>query len=305
MGARWYHPALGRFVSADSIVPEAGNPQALNRYAFVYNNPVKYTDPTGHEACYDTGVEIGSGISQADCWAYGRDKWMIGLPVAAPVAGEGYGHLTARFMQIIGGGGRRDETLYDIVENQGNGNLAIQYVLSKFPGINLPSGVAWAYSSKLKGEGWNPVGGEIDPINDGFVAHGGSVDLSVYISKEAFVTFNYDPNGMIGVILHEARHAWVEYYVENYSNIPLSNSTADWEEADAGYTALLAVDYGYVLSPEAIHVQSGYVQTYCSRFWATNQCEQPSKSLQGYYGIAFPFTDMFTTHPYPCRKAGC
>jgi len=47
-GARYYDPALGRFIAPDTIVPEPGNPQALNRYAYVYNNPVRYTDPTGH-----------------------------------------------------------------------------------------------------------------------------------------------------------------------------------------------------------------------------------------------------------------
>jgi len=41
-GARFYDPALGRFVSADSIVPEPGNPQALNRYAYVLGNPLRY-----------------------------------------------------------------------------------------------------------------------------------------------------------------------------------------------------------------------------------------------------------------------
>jgi len=46
--ARYYSSTLGRFVSADSIVPELGNPQALNRYAYVFNNPLKYVDPTGH-----------------------------------------------------------------------------------------------------------------------------------------------------------------------------------------------------------------------------------------------------------------
>ena len=39
---------IGRFVSADSIVPGAANPQAWNRYAYTLNNPVRYTDPTGH-----------------------------------------------------------------------------------------------------------------------------------------------------------------------------------------------------------------------------------------------------------------
>jgi len=47
-GARFYSPRLGRFVSADSIVPEPGEPQALNRYAYVLNNPLKYIDPSGH-----------------------------------------------------------------------------------------------------------------------------------------------------------------------------------------------------------------------------------------------------------------
>ena len=46
--ARFYHPVLGRFISADTLVPEPGNPQALNRYAYVTNNPLRYTDPTGH-----------------------------------------------------------------------------------------------------------------------------------------------------------------------------------------------------------------------------------------------------------------
>jgi RHS repeat-associated protein len=46
--ARYYSGLLGRFLSADSIVPGARNPQALNRYSYVLGNPLKYTDPSGH-----------------------------------------------------------------------------------------------------------------------------------------------------------------------------------------------------------------------------------------------------------------
>ncbi len=54
--ARYYSPALGRFLSPDTIVPSPGNPshgdflrsQSLNRYAYVLNNPLRYTDPDGH-----------------------------------------------------------------------------------------------------------------------------------------------------------------------------------------------------------------------------------------------------------------
>ncbi len=73
-GARYYDSALGRFIQADTIVPEPGNPQALNRYAYAVNNPLRYTDPTGHCAEEDKkcigrlreiqaefGVEIDDG----------------------------------------------------------------------------------------------------------------------------------------------------------------------------------------------------------------------------------------------------
>ena len=47
-GARYYDSAIGRFVQPDSVVPQPGNPQSLNRYSYCVNNPLKYADPTGH-----------------------------------------------------------------------------------------------------------------------------------------------------------------------------------------------------------------------------------------------------------------
>ncbi len=49
--ARWYDPSLGRFAQADSIVP--AGVQGWDRYAYVNNNPVKYTDPSGHRPTCD------------------------------------------------------------------------------------------------------------------------------------------------------------------------------------------------------------------------------------------------------------
>ncbi len=48
MNARYYLPEVGRFVSADTIVPEPGEPQSFNCYSYSFNNPINYTDPTGH-----------------------------------------------------------------------------------------------------------------------------------------------------------------------------------------------------------------------------------------------------------------
>jgi len=46
--ARWYDPAIGRFIQADSIVPDPGEAVGFDRYAYVNNNPIKFNDPSGH-----------------------------------------------------------------------------------------------------------------------------------------------------------------------------------------------------------------------------------------------------------------
>ncbi|MEC0147912.1 RHS repeat-associated core domain-containing protein, partial [Paenibacillus alginolyticus] len=46
--ARWYSPKVGRFTTEDTYAGAAYVPQTLNRYAYTLNNPVNYTDPTGH-----------------------------------------------------------------------------------------------------------------------------------------------------------------------------------------------------------------------------------------------------------------
>ncbi|NLZ06484.1 MAG: hypothetical protein GXY19_15055 [Phycisphaerae bacterium] len=47
---RYYDPELARFLQPDSTVPDPEFSQAYNRYAYVYNNPLKFTDPTGQFA---------------------------------------------------------------------------------------------------------------------------------------------------------------------------------------------------------------------------------------------------------------
>jgi RHS repeat-associated protein len=47
-GARYYDPSLGRWSQPDSIISDQHNPQDWDRYVYSRNNPVKYTDPSGH-----------------------------------------------------------------------------------------------------------------------------------------------------------------------------------------------------------------------------------------------------------------
>ena len=82
--ARYYDSSMGRFISADTVVPGAGaltvaasdvtergawakpgsgpgDPQALNRYGYGLNNPLKHTDPTGH--CFEDLCIVEFGIA--------------------------------------------------------------------------------------------------------------------------------------------------------------------------------------------------------------------------------------------------
>ncbi len=75
-GARFFDPQIGRFISADSIVPQPGDPQSLNRYAYGLNNPLRYHDPTGH---FTIGDFVWGVLSQ---WTE-SNREAIPVPVSA------------------------------------------------------------------------------------------------------------------------------------------------------------------------------------------------------------------------------
>jgi len=70
--ARWVDSSLGMFASPDSLVQYAYSPQALNRYSYVLNNPLTYSDPTGHRACEGPNGE---------CWYTDPDPNIGTMPV--------------------------------------------------------------------------------------------------------------------------------------------------------------------------------------------------------------------------------
>jgi hypothetical protein len=82
---------ITRFSQPDSIVPDPYNPQSLNRYSYVLNNPIRYNDPTGHSAC----DQIPAGPARKACQSgnYGVTEEAIdalkGRPGSNPCAAFG------------------------------------------------------------------------------------------------------------------------------------------------------------------------------------------------------------------------
>jgi RHS repeat-associated protein len=83
--SRWFDPTIGRFIQPDSIIPYAAQgTQAWDRYAYVNNNPVRYTDPTGH--CVDLcifAIVFVVVVLVVGLFAYGSE-WDPEEPGSAP-----------------------------------------------------------------------------------------------------------------------------------------------------------------------------------------------------------------------------
>ncbi len=99
MGARWYHPQLGRFITPDWFIIESPShgqrmPQALNVYSYAINNPIMLRDPSGKFFGLDdlivaavgfvvgfvTGVIVGiaEGRSFGDTLLLGLEAGLLG-----------------------------------------------------------------------------------------------------------------------------------------------------------------------------------------------------------------------------------
>lgn len=61
--ARLYNPAIGRWLSPDPTVPNLYDGQSLNRYSYVLNNPMSYSNPSGFvsEVCGQDCVSCNAG----------------------------------------------------------------------------------------------------------------------------------------------------------------------------------------------------------------------------------------------------
>jgi RHS repeat-associated protein len=82
-GFRYYGSPLGRFMSADDGTDQVvDNPQSWNLYSYVRNNPLRYTDPDGHD-CIHINTDTGKfeGFDSGDCDNSTEEKANSGIYV--------------------------------------------------------------------------------------------------------------------------------------------------------------------------------------------------------------------------------
>jgi RHS repeat-associated protein len=94
LNGRVYDPLVGRMMSADPMVPDPLNAQAWNRYSYVINNPLAFTDPNGY--CFLGMCSWGHAVSTFFNRTFGvlfRDIPILGslLEIAAVLACAPFG----------------------------------------------------------------------------------------------------------------------------------------------------------------------------------------------------------------------
>ncbi|WP_159291328.1 RHS repeat-associated core domain-containing protein [Tenacibaculum maritimum] len=91
MNGRMYDAKLGRFLSPDNFIQEPFSTQSFNRFGYVWNNPLKFTDPSGEE--FIIAVIIGAVIGGVTAAIKGGNfgEILLGALIGGVAAGVGVG----------------------------------------------------------------------------------------------------------------------------------------------------------------------------------------------------------------------
>ena len=155
MNARYYVPGIGRFASADTIVPDPTNPQSFNRYIYVLNNPLRLIDPSGHfevEAIYDyiLNNECGGSPICADdtleIWSQNEEWWNL---LRTAQEGDILFGVYGAFSTVSNGGFAFSFTGQGTTELAG---IALSDMFGIGANLELPNGGSLKLSDILRGQ---------------------------------------------------------------------------------------------------------------------------------------------------------
>jgi RHS repeat-associated protein len=180
-GARLYDPVLGKFISPDSIVPYPDDPQTLNRYSYVNNNPLRYVDPEGQ---FLIEIIVGAVLGAATSAIQGGDvddilkgaligaiSGAVGGMVGAEVAGVAYDLGAGEVGAAVAGGAAGGAAAGGTNAALTGGNIAQSMLIGAVSG-----GISGGLGIAVKGS--NPIVKGVVQIGSGALIGGGAAELT-------------------------------------------------------------------------------------------------------------------------------
>ena len=210
MNGRIYDPKLGRFLQADPLIQDLGNAQSLNRYTYVFNNPLAYTDPSGY-GVFSKYIRPILGIGIA--WATGG--WAASLFQA--------GNTAAALAVSVGGGALAGA----IATGSGKGALIGAFTGAAAFGVgsSIAGGNTSGINNAMARAGAQALAGGLQgQVNNGNFGAGFVAGFSVEYDFETAIAFNGGAATSVG----RGNRA------RDLTEVKASNMTADEFEAVFG-----------------------------------------------------------------------
>ena len=155
MRARYYSPAMKRFINADIIPGKLSNAITLNRFAYANGNPVSFVDPFGLTA--ERGISIASDIFSFLDKAHEviGDWWDI-LTLRKDIIDyitDGF-HIVRKGAYAIIKGARSNAALRRHIRGTRYAIANADNYINIFQNIHVPTGLKAEFLPKIKGK-WN------------------------------------------------------------------------------------------------------------------------------------------------------
>jgi RHS repeat-associated protein len=214
-GERYYSPGLGSFIQQDSFAGMAMMARSMNRYAYANNNPLRFTDPSGHEGLVADWLKrkltITSAGAENSTLAY---VWNMG---ANFVAGAAYDAIN---LQTLGRFGNADR----MAQKAWNGE---QPAFSDILSTNWYGG---------NQDGWNP-GNLLYQGTKGFVVKAFDTAVSLAQLANPVTQISEGIDGIRDPVGHQQRKQ--------------KEFQAMWQGAKQWWNDFSGVTYGMVTDPKA------------------------------------------------------